>query len=237
MKNCARVIILFIMSMMIINHAVTQDIILTKDSKSIKAKVLEINEFDIKYKDFDNLDGPSYTLKKSDIQTIVYQNGKVETFAPIEPEKALTTPPLKTYNELMLLSDDEKEDYLLNMGIQEVYEKFHHGQNLGNTGSGLFRAGLGLSIAGAAVTTTGGILWAVGLEDIGFWFFIPGGTLLGVGQVLTITSIPLRAVGGRVKKTAENMYEEYYSEKMKTSYTPTLDFGLTQSGVGLTLKF
>lgn len=237
MKNYSKVIILIMISLMTINQAKTQDIILTKDAKSIKAKVLEINEFDIKYKDFDNLEGPAYTLKKSDIQTIVYQNGKVETFTPIEPEKVQTTPPLKTYNELMIMSDNEKEDYLLNMGIQDVYEKFHHGQNLGRTGSGLFKAGLGLSIAGAAVTITGGVLMAVDLWEIGIWFMIPGGTLLGVGQVLTITSIPLRAVGGRVKKTAENMYQNYYSEKMKTSYLPTLDFGLTQNGVGLTLKF
>ena len=57
-----------------------QDIIVTKDSKRINAKVTEVNEDNIKYKNFDNPDGPVYTLSKANILTIVYQNGLVETF-------------------------------------------------------------------------------------------------------------------------------------------------------------
>jgi hypothetical protein len=38
-----------------------QDVIVTKDSKRINAKVTEVNPDDIKYKNFDNPDGPTYT--------------------------------------------------------------------------------------------------------------------------------------------------------------------------------
>ncbi len=57
-----------------------QDVIVTKDSRKIEAKVTEINVENVKYKMFNHQDGPVYTLPKSDIVTIVYQNGTVETF-------------------------------------------------------------------------------------------------------------------------------------------------------------
>ena len=57
-----------------------QDIIVTKDSKRIDAKVMEVNTDNVKYKRTDYLDGPLYTIRKSDIVTIVYQNGRVDTF-------------------------------------------------------------------------------------------------------------------------------------------------------------
>ncbi|MDR2037649.1 MAG: hypothetical protein LBQ60_06975, partial [Bacteroidales bacterium] len=69
-----------------------QDVIVTKNSKKIEAKVLEINVDNIKYKNFDHLDGAIYTLPKSDIVTIVYQNGRVETFGAAAPKSSTTAP-------------------------------------------------------------------------------------------------------------------------------------------------
>ena len=57
-----------------------QDVIVTRDSKKIEAKVTEINVDNVRYKNFDNQDGPTYTLPKSNIVTIIYQNGQVEMF-------------------------------------------------------------------------------------------------------------------------------------------------------------
>ena len=57
-----------------------QDIIVTKDAKRINAKITEVNVDNVRYKNFDNQDGPVYTLLKSEIASIIYQNGQVETF-------------------------------------------------------------------------------------------------------------------------------------------------------------
>ena len=57
-----------------------QDIITTKEGKDIKAKVLEINSTEIKYLDFENLDGPTYVMNRSEVLIIHYQNGKNEVF-------------------------------------------------------------------------------------------------------------------------------------------------------------
>jgi len=57
-----------------------QDIIVTKDAKKINAKVLRMNPDNVKYKDFDDQEGPTQTILKSDIVSILYENGEVEAF-------------------------------------------------------------------------------------------------------------------------------------------------------------
>lgn len=56
------------------------DIIVTTDSKKIDAKILEVSKFEIKYKDIDNLDGPTFILPVGDIHCVIYSNGKVDIF-------------------------------------------------------------------------------------------------------------------------------------------------------------
>jgi hypothetical protein len=56
------------------------DLLVTKDAQSIKAVVLEITDTDIKYKKFENQSGPIYSIKRLNIQSIVYSNGEVEVF-------------------------------------------------------------------------------------------------------------------------------------------------------------
>ena len=57
-----------------------QDLIITKDKAKIYATVTEVNENDIRYKLFDNPSGPVYFLKKSEIASILYENGYVDVF-------------------------------------------------------------------------------------------------------------------------------------------------------------
>lgn len=58
-----------------------QDFITKKNGEEIKAKITEVNPSDVKYKVWDNLNGPSFTLSKSDIFLIKYENGKTEKIA------------------------------------------------------------------------------------------------------------------------------------------------------------
>jgi hypothetical protein len=60
--------------------AFCQDTIVQKNGASIPAKVMEIDKSNVKYKKFENPDGPSYILPKADIRIIKYQNGSVDTF-------------------------------------------------------------------------------------------------------------------------------------------------------------
>ncbi|MEM7107386.1 MAG: hypothetical protein AAF519_04100 [Bacteroidota bacterium] len=57
-----------------------QDIMILKNGEEIETKVYEIRHTDIKYKKFNNLSGPLYTLQKSEVFMIKFENGTKEVF-------------------------------------------------------------------------------------------------------------------------------------------------------------
>lgn len=65
----------------------SSDVIMLKSGVEIKCKLLEINQNDIKYIDFSNLNGPTYTIPKSDVFFIKYSNGTKEIINAIENKK------------------------------------------------------------------------------------------------------------------------------------------------------
>lgn len=58
-----------------------QDLITKKTGEDIQAKITEVNQTEIKYKRFDNLDGPVFTLSKADILMIRYENGTKDIYS------------------------------------------------------------------------------------------------------------------------------------------------------------
>ena len=63
-----------------VTSLVAQDIIVTKDAKKIEAKITEVSKSEIKYKEFDYQDGPTFTLSVEEINSIIYANGKVALY-------------------------------------------------------------------------------------------------------------------------------------------------------------
>jgi len=61
------------------------DVIILRNGAEIKAKVTEIALLEIKYKRFENLDGPVVVVPKSDVFAIVYENGTCEEFEEVTP--------------------------------------------------------------------------------------------------------------------------------------------------------
>jgi hypothetical protein len=53
----------------------SQDLITKKNGEEIKAKILEVTQSEIKYKNFDQQSGPLFTIQKSEIFMIRYENG------------------------------------------------------------------------------------------------------------------------------------------------------------------
>lgn len=66
-----------------------QDYIYTVDTEPIAAKVTEISEEQVVYKDFDNLEGPVYKISAWRVLRIVFENGKEEVFAKASPYTGL----------------------------------------------------------------------------------------------------------------------------------------------------
>ena len=80
-KNLMRKIILFFAAFCVsASSAFEQDVITLKNGDDIQAIVQEIGDVDIKYKKFDNPNGPNYSLKKSEIFMIRYVNGNKDVF-------------------------------------------------------------------------------------------------------------------------------------------------------------
>ncbi len=66
-----------------------KDVIVLNNTSSIEAKILEVTPTEVKYKKLNYLDGPTFVIHKSDIRTITYGNGDVESFAQKEEKSTL----------------------------------------------------------------------------------------------------------------------------------------------------
>ncbi len=65
----------------------SQDIILKKDGTKIEAEVLEITEKIIKYKKFNQEEGPLRSIGISEVISIIYESGEKEVFNDVKPTK------------------------------------------------------------------------------------------------------------------------------------------------------
>lgn len=72
--------VMLVMLLMVGFSAHAQDVIVKKNGSTILSKVLEVNPDNVKYKKFSNQTGPAYTINKSEIMAINYENGEIDTF-------------------------------------------------------------------------------------------------------------------------------------------------------------
>ena len=85
MKKTLASIIVLCISIIAVN---AQDVIVKKDGSTILSKILEVNPNDVKYKKFSNPNGPTYTIIKSEIMSINYENGDKDVFNTAQPSEA-----------------------------------------------------------------------------------------------------------------------------------------------------
>ena len=60
--------------------AISQDVIVQKNGSTILCKIIDIGAPEIKYKKWDNPDGPNYSILRKDIQAINFEDGRKEVF-------------------------------------------------------------------------------------------------------------------------------------------------------------
>ncbi len=79
-----------------------QDIIYTTSGNKITAKVTELNTSDVKYKDFSNLEGPTYVISKVEVVVIQFSDGTSQiinenppSLEPKKPEEKQEKAPAK----------------------------------------------------------------------------------------------------------------------------------------------
>ena len=94
MKN----ILLFILFICSSNITKAQDTLSTRYGENIFVKVIEVGTSEVKYKKLDNLNGPMFSMLKSDLLMIKYENGTKEDFSKEEKTKIKVK---RTHNRLI----------------------------------------------------------------------------------------------------------------------------------------
>ena len=79
--------LLLVICLLSISLVKAQDIIVLKNADEIQAKVQSIGQNEVSYRKWSNLEGPIYTLYKSQILFIKYANGEKEIFSAATANK------------------------------------------------------------------------------------------------------------------------------------------------------
>lgn len=82
-----------------------QDVIITLDAQKIDAKIIEVSKTEIKYKEKDNLNGPTFILETKEISSIIYANGKVMLYNQEEKSES------KKENQEQVQEETHEADY------------------------------------------------------------------------------------------------------------------------------
>jgi len=191
----------------------SQDIIYKKNGDEIKAKVTEVELNVIKYKLFENLEGPTYTISKSDVLMIKYEKGNKDIFSNDIPSET------KKNNEVSTIKNDTITNFDINsLSINKKFCKSFYpiitgsgNQNailLFNAGYSQYRAGRGLRIAGIVLTSLGIV------EIISYYTSTrpaefnryAGITFTAIGVPLLGVGIPLEIIGKNKIHKAMSLY-------------------------------
>lgn len=88
-----------------------QDIITKSNGDELAVKVLEVNPDNLKYKLWDYMDGPTYTISKSEILLVKYENGHKDVFA----NKESATATVEKRNETVTVTDGTDNQQVLKL--------------------------------------------------------------------------------------------------------------------------
>ena len=109
-------VLLILLQLLIISSSFSQDIITKKTGEDIKAKVIEVNPTDIKYKKHGSQSGPTYTIDKNEILMVQYEDGTKDIFnEQIEKNK---------------ISNSKKIENMYEKGIEDA-NLYYKGKNSG----------------------------------------------------------------------------------------------------------
>ena len=110
------------MLIIVVLNGKAQDIIVKTNAEEIKSKVLEVTQTEIKYKKFENLTGPTYSISKSETFMIKYENGIKDVFTIVKEKEAIQT-----------TNTNASED-MNNQGKMDA-QKYYKGKNCGAGGT------------------------------------------------------------------------------------------------------
>lgn len=122
--NMKRIIYTLVLLFISIINANSQDVIVKKDNSTIISKVTKVSQTEIEYKKWSNLDGPTYTINKSEVSSVNYENGDRDVFEKQIENVGVTKHMKRVGRNLVLdhvvLTDEE----VRNIYGEEYYETY-----------------------------------------------------------------------------------------------------------------
>jgi len=120
MKKITKTILFIAMMFVYSNLSYAQDMITKKTGEDISAKVLEVTTSEVKYKKTDNLEGPIFSILKSEVLIIRYKNGTKDVFSNA-----------KDANSQTVVTEQTNENDMFSKGKSDA-KSFYRGQNSGS---------------------------------------------------------------------------------------------------------
>ena len=217
--------------------AYSQDLITTKKGEDIQTKVLEINTTEVKYKKADNLEGPIYTILKSDILIIRYANGTKDIF---NEEKEIVSPKTENSkgnymsyrrNRYFLVGENISKDKMIYL-LQEDKEAYSYYQRTN-------RLKIGSDICAVASIIFGTTSIIISLNNISKIREGKGTQSNGLtaratliaGVACLIPAIILSSASNRNKRRAFETYNR--NQERKVTLAPIIG----RNSMGVTIKF
>jgi len=221
--------------------AFSQDVIVTKSSEQIRAKIIEVTDDAVSYKKYHDQEGATFVLKKDKIKIISWENGNVDEYEQNPPTEEIS--PVKEGNNLPFIKKRGSTFYLDNGEVYsaEQLKDFLIGNNLTPTWL-RYEKGSNLLLTGWALIGVGATMYAVGLMSMSNQNFdnILPSVLLGCGGGLAVyVGMPIAIVGSVKRNRTINEYNSIYGGRPSPQYSQDVTFkaGLTGNGLGFTLNF
>jgi hypothetical protein len=201
-----------------------QDIIVKKDGSTITSKVEEINNTDIKYKKWNNLDGPLYSISRSEVVVINYQNGEIEVIQSNTAE----TPNNESFLAINRKSEMERdgrdleidghelsEEEVLELVGRENFETYLSARKQ----IGVGRAFTPVFFVSLGATVISGIFYLYYWSEVDYGDYSYLNDMANAGTVFTISSIiadvslPLMCIFKGIGKGRLNWVADDYNRK------------------------
>ncbi len=189
MKNKSIKMLLWVACNILSQLCHSQDVITLTTGEEIKSKVVEIESEVIKYKKFENQQGPTYSVQISKVFMIHYQNGSKEVYNQKSEKSAISqSAPIDTNR--IVSKNARRQDLpkvyrrqivgggvMTGLGVPCLItgaslmtvgfilnNSYDYTSSAGNEGSGNIISGIVLMAAGAALTIAGPIQLSKGLK-------------------------------------------------------------------------
>lgn len=215
-------IVFIVISFLFAHNLLAQDNIVMRNGEEIKAKVQEVGLKEIKYKKADNLNGPVYTVLKTDVFIIKYENGSKEVFG--SAEEAPAAAPIAESKEPPLVREQRREREPRHERERRVEYQQDHKPGVKKIVGGAIMTGFGIPVLAGGVTLL--TVGASAFEATSTRNPIADGFSVGlvaVGSVITAGGIVIEVLGPITLSRGIKEHRGGVSMNFSPIYNPGLD--------------